>query len=150
MTELRSGNIKAGPNQVADLWRRRNRDDSFVRHWYVGTTSYRQGLVLQHYGFPTGWLDITCDPKVAFWFALTDLTWTPDGYNASHVNWQDSDRGKWPTVFVFPLVEGAHTFLPTERILSNADVNFGRYDRNAVSWATPGILHETTQLVIWR
>ncbi|MEJ7811465.1 MAG: FRG domain-containing protein [Gemmatimonadaceae bacterium] len=91
--------------------------DRFTKAWHVGLSSYQRGLVLQHYGCPTAWLDITRDPMTALWFALHEMTETPEGHVVKPCTWEGSDRARWPTVMIFTLVPGAHTFLDTGTIL---------------------------------
>ncbi|UWE15650.1 FRG domain-containing protein [Herbaspirillum huttiense] len=83
-----------------------------------GFTSFQRGLLLQQYGAPSAYLDITSDPLTAAWFAINRCTQMPDGEMryAEH-KWTDDEPGRWPTIFVFPLVKGAHPFLELSSIL---------------------------------
>jgi hypothetical protein len=51
----------------------------------VAATSVRRNLVLQHYGAPTPYIDVTHDIRVAAWFALNKLTTLPDGRLRSEI-----------------------------------------------------------------
>lgn len=72
-------------------------------------TSHRPGIValMQHYGFPTHFIDLTTDPLVAMWFAThsaveaTTAVWTYDRLTS----FPETDRSKWPTVYVFEAAE---------------------------------------------
>lgn len=85
-----------------------------------GLTSYQRGLMLQQYGAPTSYLDITRDSLIAAWFASHDCTVGDDGrltYTAKR--WDGDGSHSWPTIFVFPLVEGEHPFLDLSSMLSD-------------------------------
>ncbi|WP_454694927.1 hypothetical protein [Achromobacter aegrifaciens] len=83
-----------------------------------GLTSFQRGLVLQQYGAPSAYLDITKDLMTAAWFATHACTQGKDGVlNFSSRAWKDHDASTWPTIFVFPLVQGVHPFLDLSSIL---------------------------------
>lgn len=83
-----------------------------------GLTSFQRGLVLQQYGAPSAYLDITSDPMIATWFATHKCVQDKEGVlNFSARAWSGDDTSTWPTIFVFPLVIGAHPFLDLSSIL---------------------------------
>jgi hypothetical protein len=85
-----------------------------------GLTSFQRGLVLQQYGAPSAYLDITSDPMVAAWFATHACMQSDEGVlNFSARNWRDQPIKSWPTIFVFPLLIGGHPFLDLASILPN-------------------------------
>jgi hypothetical protein len=86
-----------------------------------GLTSFQRGLLLQQYGAPSAYLDITSDPLVAAWFATHRCKQNARGHlSFSRHTWNASDPSSWPTIFVFPLVNGAHPFLELSSILPNS------------------------------
>lgn len=84
----------------------------------TGTTELRHGLVLQHYGAPTGYIDITSDPEVALWFALNRLV---HGQYQPHT-WSSNDPLDWPVVYVMALLDGIHPFIDSAALLQNTDM----------------------------
>jgi hypothetical protein len=83
-----------------------------------GLTSFQRGLVLQQYGAPSAYLDISSDPFVAAWFATHECMQSSSGQLRFNRNsWTNPDPRSWPTIFVFPLVRGAHPFLDLSSIL---------------------------------
>jgi hypothetical protein len=56
------------------------------RH-HLALSAYMRGLLLQHYGAPTAWLDITRDSTVALCFAFQTMKKTPDGVRVSAHTW---------------------------------------------------------------
>ncbi|WP_157673035.1 FRG domain-containing protein [Curvibacter sp. AEP1-3] len=83
-----------------------------------GLTSFQRGLVLQQYGAPSTYLDITSDPMIATWFATHKCIQDEVGVlDFSSMEWSGDDTSKWPTIFVLPLVVGAHPFLDLSSIL---------------------------------
>jgi len=86
-----------------------------------GLTSFQRGLLLQQYGAPSAYLDITSDPAVATWFATRRCKQSASGQLAfSKYSWTSPDPSSWPTVFVFPLTKGLHPYLNLDSILSTS------------------------------
>lgn len=86
-----------------------------------GLSSFQRGLLLQQYGAPSAYLDITSDPLVAAWFATRRCKQNASGQLTFHRHvWDTSDPSTWPTIFVFPLVEGVHPFLELSSIIPSA------------------------------
>ncbi len=84
-------------------------------------TSYQRGLLLQQYGAPSAYLDITSDSEIAAWFATHRCTNNAEGkMQYENYFWDDSDPENWPTIFIFPLVKGAHPYMDLASILSTS------------------------------
>lgn len=84
-------------------------------------TSFQRGLLLQQYGAPSAYLDITSDPMVAAWFAIQRCKQSNSGrLTFSPHSWISDDRCSWPTIFVFPLNKGLHPYLDLDSILSTS------------------------------
>lgn len=84
-------------------------------------TSFQRGLLLQQYGAPSAYLDITSDHTVAAWFATQRCKQSNSGrltFN-SH-SWTSEAQSSWPTIFVFPLTKGLHPYLNLDSILSTS------------------------------
>ena len=83
-----------------------------------GLTSFQRGLLLQQYGAPSAYLDITSDSVTAAWFAVHACDQTEEGVlNFSARSWAGDEAATWPTIFVFPLAVGSHPFLDLSSIL---------------------------------
>jgi hypothetical protein len=89
---------------------------SYIKDYHFGTRRLQRGLLLQHYGCPTPFLDITRSPSVALWFALNKCKESGGVLQYSATEWK-SDPGSWPIVYVFPLIRGVHPYLDSESIL---------------------------------
>ncbi|NRR28997.1 FRG domain-containing protein [Oxalobacteraceae bacterium] len=84
-------------------------------------TSFQRGLLLQQYGAPSAYLDITSDPMVAAWFATQRCKQSSSGrLTFNPYFWMSEDRSSWPTIFVFPLTKGLHPYLNLDSILSGS------------------------------
>jgi len=87
-----------------------------------GLSSYQRGLLLQQYGAPSAYLDITSDSKIAAWFATHSCSTNDEGKMLfKNYSWSSSDPESWPTIFIFPLVKGVHPYLDLESILEGSD-----------------------------
>jgi hypothetical protein len=83
-----------------------------------GLSAYQRGLVLQQYGAPSAFLDITRDCSIAAWFATRSCSFNSEGrMDMREYLWSGSNSQNWPTIFVFPLVSGVHPFLDLSAIL---------------------------------
>ncbi len=86
-----------------------------------GLGAYQRGLVLQQYGAPSAFLDITSDELIAAWFAVNSCQLSADSkMKYSGHSWVGDDARLWPTIFVFPLVKGLHPFLNLGSILEGS------------------------------
>lgn len=86
----------------------------------AGLESYQRGLILQQYGAPSAYLDITHDYSVAAWFATKKCTVTNGKMAYSDYSWHGKTPEEWPTIYVFPLVKGLHTYLDLGSILAGS------------------------------
>lgn len=83
-----------------------------------GLTSYQKGLLLQQYGAPSAYLDITHDFNIATWFATRKCNINEEGKMFfKEYFWNSSNSDEWPTIYIFPLVKGLHPFLDLNSIL---------------------------------
>ncbi|MDP3870430.1 hypothetical protein [Phenylobacterium sp.] len=73
------------------------------------------GLLLQHYGCPTGGLDITVDPRVALAFAAGGMVTDSDGRFT-----RSTLAGAAPVVYLMLLREGRDPFLRSEAMFCGA------------------------------
>ncbi|MCK7149447.1 hypothetical protein L8O47_00745 [Enterobacter roggenkampii] len=87
----------------------------------LGLKSYQKGLILQQYGAPSAYLDITSDVNVAIWFATNKCNMQNNkmSYDKYQFNYTNSSPEDWPTIFIFPLVKGIHPHLNLNEIFSN-------------------------------
>jgi Flp pilus assembly protein TadD len=57
---------------------------------------------MQHYGFPTDFLDVTPALEVALWFALLQIETTDNGVLYKRYAWSERDSiDQWPSIYVF-------------------------------------------------
>lgn len=86
----------------------------------IGLGSYQRGLILQQYGAPSAYLDITHDYSIAAWFATRQCTMNGGKMLYSEYSWDGTNPDTWPTIYVFPLVKGLHPYLDLNSILTNS------------------------------
>jgi len=86
---------------------------------------FREMLLLQHYGCPTPYLDITHQTHIALWFALHKLTSVSEGkIKAERIRSIEGSPEEWPTIYIFLLDPSLHPVIDTSTIL--ADSPFSR------------------------
>lgn len=88
----------------------------FARRHRFDRQNAAGGLLLQHYGCPTGGLDISRAPDVALAFAAGGVGTTSDGRFVRHAG----GVGR-PVVYLMLLREGRDPFLPSEAMFNGAD-----------------------------
>ncbi|MES2940171.1 MAG: FRG domain-containing protein [Pseudomonadota bacterium] len=89
--------------------------DRYVKRHALGRDDVRRNLVLQHYGAPTSYVDVTRDIKVAEWFAFNKITVEETGLSASgmlRAPFRD------PVIFVFLVPQGMAPLVDTEHLTS--------------------------------
>jgi len=87
-----------------------------------GITSYQRGLLLQQYGAPSAYLDVTSDPLIAAWFATHKCEMlSPGMMTFRDYAWNNPSPECWPTVYVFPLVDGLHPLMKLEAIMAGSN-----------------------------
>lgn len=95
-------------------------EESFVHDFFPSGEQLRKGLLLQHYGYPSPWLDITRDPEIALWFAETSCTVRPSGqYQFASSAWEQS-LPAMPVIYVFALMKNHHPYLNSGELLLGA------------------------------
>jgi hypothetical protein len=93
----------------------------FEKRYHFGFSSYLKGLIMQHYGAPTSWIDITRDLKIALWFASQRLFHENGKLKSTQLDWTSNDKSSWPVIYVFPLIKGLHQFLDSAAMLRETD-----------------------------
>lgn len=86
----------------------------------IGLGSYQRGLLLQQYGAPSAYLDITRNHSIAAWFATRKCNIEEGKMVYSEHLWGGSNLDHWPTIYVFPLIKGLHPYLDLKSILKNS------------------------------
>lgn len=87
-----------------------------------GLSSYQHGLILQQYGAPSAYLDITKDHNIAAWFATHLCQNNEQGkMEFSVYNPTTNEQKDMRTIFVFPLVKGVHPYLDLNSILAESE-----------------------------
>lgn len=85
-----------------------------------GIESYQKGLILQQYGAPSSYLDITQEHTIAAWFATKKCIIRNGKMKYEEHSWRGETYENWPTIYVFPLVKGLHTYLNLDSILASS------------------------------
>ncbi len=89
--------------------------DTYVKRHNLGFGNVRRNLILQHYGAPTPYIDVTRDIRVAEWFAFNKITVEPTGLSTS---------GMLPApfsgsaIYVFFVPEGLAPMVDTEHLVT--------------------------------
>ncbi|WP_198039153.1 FRG domain-containing protein [Paraburkholderia sp. SOS3] len=89
--------------------------DEYVKHFRMGHYDVRRNLVLQHYGAPTPYIDVTHDIRVAEWFAFNKLSVTATGLSS---NTELAGPLTNSAIFVFLVPDGAAPLVNTEQLTS--------------------------------
>lgn len=87
--------------------------DAYVKRHELGRNNVRRNLILQHYGAPTPYIDVTHDIKVAEWFAFNTMHVDEAGLSASGMvaaPFRDS------AIFVFLVPDGVAPLVDTEHL----------------------------------
>lgn len=85
-----------------------------------GLESYQKGLLLQQYGAPSAYLDITSDYTVAAWFATRKCTFSEGKMVYKEHLWHEKPPEEWPTIYIFPLIRGLHPYLDLTSIIADS------------------------------
>ena len=95
--------------------------DSYMKLHHPSLQGFRTMLLLQHYGCPTPWVDITHDCGIALWFALHRLDRLDEGtFKAERVGAVGNNPEEWPTIYVFALNPKLHPVIDTTSILAGS------------------------------
>jgi hypothetical protein len=101
----------------ATLWTITDSDgvvlDRYVKLHRPGHDNVRRNLILQHYGAPTPFIDVTHDIRVAEWFALNRVDVEEDGLSTSGMVGQPFRE---PAIFVFLVLDGLTPIVDTEAL----------------------------------
>ena len=117
------GTVPAAGHPSFAVWETRRSIDGRpgeMRQWDPSLRQVQQGMLLQHYGCPTPWIDITTDPLIGAWFAVNRCTEARGALSFAPMDWEDGDPAAWPTIFVFPLIDGTHPVLDTGTLLKDS------------------------------
>lgn len=87
--------------------------DEYVKVHRLGHDNVRRNLVLQHYGAPTPYVDVTRDIRVAEWFALHQFSVDGEGVARSQPL---AGAAGGPCIFVFLVPEGMAPLVDTEAL----------------------------------
>ena len=85
-----------------------------------GLESYQKGLLLQQYGAPSAYLDITSDHTVAAWFATRKCMLNDGKMVYEEHLWNGRPPEEWPTIYIFPLIKGLHPYLDLNSIIADS------------------------------
>jgi hypothetical protein len=91
---------------------------SDVREYEVERQELKQGLILQHYGVPSPYLDITSDPATALWFATNRYT---KGKSYTEHKWEDRPAEEWPVVYVMPLFKDLDPYVNSAQLVQGTN-----------------------------
>lgn len=97
--------------------------DEYLKLYHPSLQGARQMLLLQHYGCPTPWIDVTHDPAVAMWFALHTVTKVSTATLKATRKYalHGSPPPRWPVIYVFLLHERRHPITDTSKILDSTE-----------------------------
>jgi hypothetical protein len=87
--------------------------DRYVKLHRLGHDSVRRNLILQHYGAPTPFIDVTHDIRVAEWFALNRINVREYGLATSGMVGQPFRES---AIFVFLVLDGLTPIVDTEEL----------------------------------
>lgn len=89
-----------------------------TRHYHKGFSFWQSGLLLQHYGCPSPFLDVTSSIEIAHWFATNKFT-PSEGRNFEMFEWEEGrTASSYPVIYAFILSPHLHPFVES-RILND-------------------------------
>lgn len=88
--------------------------DEFIKEFHPARDAVRAHLVLQHYGAPTPFLDVTRSVRVAEWFATNTIHVDPSGVMTS----SDSGPTQEAVIYALFVVDGLVPFVDTSELVS--------------------------------
>jgi hypothetical protein len=89
--------------------------DEYIKLHRPGFDSVRRNLVLQHYGAPTPFVDVTHDIRIAEWFALNQIGIAKDGLSTSGRVGSPFSKS---IIFAFLVLDGLTPFVNTEELVT--------------------------------
>jgi len=92
--------------------------DQYQKFHRPGHDSIRRNLMLQHYGAPTSFIDVTHDVGVAEWFAFNRITVDPSGLTSSGSILMPPRE---PAIFVFLVLDGLAPVVNTQQLTTEED-----------------------------
>lgn len=113
--EVRDGGLEFTSHLVA-----RDSEGNVVggrtRHYHMEYSFWQRGLLLQHYGCPTPFIDITSSIAVAHWFATRRFAPSGEGRLFAPIEWGEDDEASWPRIYGFILVPGLHPIVDSKQL----------------------------------
>jgi hypothetical protein len=92
-----------------------NTIDQYVKTYQLARDNIRRHLLLQHYGAPTPFVDVTRDPRIALWFALNHITVEKDGLAVSGRVEAPFDKA---VIYVFLTLDGLAPVVKSEELIA--------------------------------
>lgn len=89
-----------------------------TRHMVQTKSAWQRGLMLQHYGCPTPFLDVTSSIDIAHWFATHKFEGAGSSPLFSDHRWSGDDPDRWPTIYCFILAPRFHPIVESARLNS--------------------------------
>jgi hypothetical protein len=89
--------------------------DQYIKAHRPGHDTVRRNLILQHYGAPTPFIDVTRDIRVAEWFALNQIT---VGANGLSMSGMVNPPFREPVIYVFLVPHGLAPIVNTEELVT--------------------------------
>jgi hypothetical protein len=89
-----------------------------TRHMTQAKSAWQRGLLLQHYGCPTPFLDVTSSIDIAHWFATHRFEGAGSSPLFSAHSWSGDDPKLWPTIYCFILAPRFHPIVDSTRLNS--------------------------------
>ncbi|MCA0858792.1 FRG domain-containing protein [Phaeobacter italicus] len=90
-----------------------------TRHTTFAKSAWQRGLLLQQYGCPTPFLDVTSSIDIAHWFATHKFEGAGSSPLYSDHSWGGDDLNRWPTIYCFILAPRFHPIVESTRLNSD-------------------------------
>jgi hypothetical protein len=92
--------------------------DQYQKFHRPGHDSVRRNLILQHYGAPTSFIDVTHEVRVAEWFAFNRIAVDPSGLTTSGAEAAPHSNS---AIFVFLVLDGLAPVVNTEQLTTEEE-----------------------------
>jgi hypothetical protein len=99
-THLEEGEIEFSSDHVF-LDADGNEVGGYTEHTYFNRSFWARNLLLQHYGAPTPYIDVTSSVEVSQFFAMNRFVRSTDGFGYEPFTWSSQDPRQWPTIYCF-------------------------------------------------
>lgn len=91
-----------------------------TRYTTFQKSAWQRGLLLQHYGCPTPFIDVTSSIDIAHWFATHKFQGNDSDELFSEYQWSSMSSDEWPAIYCFILCPDFQPIIDSSRLNEGA------------------------------